>query len=201
MSILANARQAGHAGLTSAVSRGTRTIGLAPTPPWLPARRTLRARLFRHGLEAPTGVPWIDESGMDDARVRLVYGSSVTGGAVAVTALALRVDLTDGSAGDLLLRAPGRPPWSRPGARRLVGDTMLTPATPYVVRGGLLSLGARQCGTETFELCCATSESGWRGFADLRISPSVDGTGRLRLDPARNPLPGLATSVPAPRAR
>jgi hypothetical protein len=39
------------------------------------------------------------------------------------------------------------------------------------VAGGLLSLGARQCGAETFELLCVAGDGEWRELADLRICP------------------------------
>jgi hypothetical protein len=77
---------------------------------------------------------------------------------------------------------------------------MLVAATPYLVPGGLLSLGARQCGAETFELCCHAGDGDeWRGFADLRISPHAHDAQPLEVDPVAHVLPGLETSVPAPR--
>lgn len=192
MSILANARQAGPTALISTVSR---SVGLGPVQPWLPAGETLGARLFRQGLEPGTGVEWIDEAGAVDAQVRLSYAASLTGNAVSVTSLALRFDNPDGSTGDLLLRSAARAP------RRTVRERMLTAATPYIVAGGrLLSLGARQCGAETFELCCALGNGEWRGFADLRISPRPHGGRPLHPDPLGNVLPGLEASIPAPRA-
>ncbi|WP_344158174.1 hypothetical protein [Nocardioides koreensis] len=192
MSILASARQAGPSALISTVSR---SVGLGPVQPWLPAGETLGARLFRHGLEPGTGVEWIDETGVGDAQVRLSYAATLTGNAVAVTSLALRLDNPDGSVGDLFLRAPAR------GSRRTARERMLVAATPYLVAGGrLLSLGARQCGAETFELCCARGDGEWRGFADLRISPRPHGGRPLHPDPLANVLPGLEAGIPAPRA-
>lgn len=193
MSILAHARQAGPSALISTVSR---SVGLGPVQPWLPAGETLRARTFRHGLEPGVGVEWIDEAGVVDAQVRLTYAATLTGNAVAVASLAVRFDIPDGTAGDLVLRA-------RAGtSRRTVRDRMLVAATPYLVAGGqLLSIGARQCGAETFELCCLTGDGEWRGFADLRISPRPHGGGRpFRAEPLAHALPGLEASIPAPRA-
>lgn len=192
MSILASARQAGPSTLISTVSR---TVGIGQVRPWLPAEETLRARAFRHGLEPGAGVAWLDEAGIVDARVRLGYAPSLRGNAPTVTSLAVRFDNEDGSVGDLLLRAQLRGP--RRQAR--VGG-MLVAATPYLVPGGLLSLGARQCGAETFELCCHGGDDGeWRGFADLRISPHPRDAQPLRVDPVAHVLPGLETSLPAPR--
>jgi len=192
MSILASARQAGPSALISTVSR---SVGLGPVQPWLPAGQTLRARVFRHGLEPGTGVEWVDEAGVVDAQVRLSYAATLTGNAVAVTSLALRLDNPDGTVGDLLLRPAAR------GPRRTPRERMLTAATPYIVAGGwLLSLGARQCGAETFELCCAAGTGEWRSFADLRISPRPHGGRTLHADPQANVLPGLEAGIPAPRA-
>ncbi len=201
MSILATARQTGPSALISTVSR---SVGLGPVRPWLPAAETLRARAFRHGLEPRVGVEWIDEPGVVDAQVRLSYASALAGNAVHVTGLAVRFDNPDGSVGDLLLRAPARTARQRSARQRpprqAPRDRMLTAATPYLVAGGLLlSLGARQCGAETFELCCAGPDGVWRGFADLRISPSPHGGQPLRPDPLAHVLPGLETSIPAPR--
>lgn len=204
MSILANARQAGLLSVS-------RTVGLGAVRPWLPAGETLSARLFRRGLEPGTGVPWIDESGTVDAQVRLLYGVSLTGHASSVALLALRLESADGSVGDLLLRAPSRDRRTPAAARRALGraggraggrEGMLTTPTPYVVAGvagGMLSLGARQCGTETFELSCIAGDGEWRDFADLRISPRPRGGLPLRVDPVAHALPGLEISIPAPR--
>ena len=72
---------------------------------------------------------------------------------------------------------------------------MLTAATPYLVPGGqLVSLGARLCGAETFELCCASGSGEWRGFADLRVSPVPRDLALLAPDPEGNVLPGLEAS-------
>jgi len=203
MSILASARQAGPSTLASPASLispasllGTvsRTVGLGQARPWLPAEKTLRARAFRHGLEPGAGVAWLDEAGVVDARVRLGYAPSLRGNTLTVTSLAVRFEDDDGSVGDLLLRAPVR------GARRARVGGMLVAATPYLVPGGLLSLGARQCGAETFELCCHAGDGDeWRGFADLRISPHAHDAQPLEVDPVAHVLPGLETSVPAPR--
>jgi len=203
MSILASARQAGPFTLASPASLispasllGTvsRTVGLGQARPWLPAEKTLRARAFRHGLEPGAGVAWLDEAGVVDARVRLGYAPSLRGNTLTVTSLAVRFEDDDGSVGDLLLRAPVR------GARRARVGGMLVAATPYLVPGGLLSLGARQCGAETFELCCHAGDGDeWRGFADLRISPHAHDAQPLEVDPVAHVLPGLETSVPAPR--
>ncbi|MFC4783545.1 hypothetical protein ACT8ZV_03665 [Nocardioides sp. MAHUQ-72] len=193
MSILASVRQAGPSGLLTSVSR---TVGLGPARPWLPAGETLRARLYRHGLEPGVGVPWLDEPGVVDAQVRLTYAASLAGSQVAVTGLALRVENPDGSVGDVLMQARG----PRRGAAR---DTVLTTATPYVVAGvpgGLLTLGARQCGAETFELLCVAGDGEWRPFGDLRVSPRPHGGRPLDPDPLANVLPGLTTRIPAPRA-
>jgi hypothetical protein len=156
----------------------------------LPPGQTLQARVFRHGLEQPVSVPWLDNGGVDEALVRLGRGSSLTGAPV-VNCLALRVELADGSVADVLLR--GRP------SRRPARDPLLV-SGPYVFDGGLISLGARQCGAETFELSCRTEQDDWRGFADLRVSASSTGEPALHADPATHLLPGLDIAVPAPRA-
>lgn len=191
MSLLGAARHTGWSAgdLFTTVSR---TVGVRPAQPWLPQGQTLRARVFRHGLEPPVWVPWLDNGGVDEALVRLTCGTSLTGATV-VTSLALRVEQAGDVSGDLVFRGPLRNhhPSRRP--------AMMT-AGPYLVDSGLISLGARQCGAETFELSCLADDGDWVGFADVRVGARpLDGT-VLLVDPAANPLPGLEMSIRVPRA-
>jgi hypothetical protein len=159
MSILGSARRAAPTTLLATVSRG---VGRAPARPWLPAGLPLLARLYRHGTEPAVGVPWLDEPGELDAVVSVTYASSAARTRGVVTGLDLRVEHPGGSE-DLRLRRPT----VRPGP-------VLVSATAYAaagVPGGLLSLGARQCGAQTFELLCVAGDGEWRELADLRICP------------------------------
>ena len=191
MSILGASRHAGSSAgdLFSNVSR---TVGLRSAQPWLPPGPTLGARVFRHGLELPVWVPWLDNGGVDEALLRLTCATSLTGAPV-VTSLALRVAQADDSIGDLVFRRPLR---SHHSSRR---PAMMT-SGPYLVDSGVISLGARECGAETFELFCLADDGDWVGFADVRVGAlPVDGT-VLQIDPASNPLPGLEMSIRVPRA-
>jgi hypothetical protein len=159
MSILGSARRAAPSALLTTVSRG---VGRAPARPWLPASVPLRARLYRHGTAPALGVPWLDGTGELDAVARVTYASSLARSRGVVTGLDLRLDHPEGRE-ELRLRGPGTRP-----------EPLLTAATAYAaagVAGGLLSLGARQCGAETFELLCVAGDGEWRELADLRICP------------------------------
>lgn len=191
MSFLGTARHAGSSAgeLYAAVSR---TCGRRPAQPWLPPGPTLGAQVFRHGLEQPVWVPWLDNGGVDQALLRLTCATTMRGAPV-VTSLALRVEQAGDSFGDLVFRRPLRNLYS---SRR---PTMMT-AGPYLVDSGVISLGARECGAETFELYCLADDGDWVGFADVRVGAlPVDGT-PLEADPVSNPLPGLEMSIRLPRA-
>lgn len=199
VSSLATARQAGPLSLLGTVSR---TVGLAPTRPWLPSGVTLGGRIYRHGRDPAVGVPWLDEAGVLAARVRLSHAlsrpGSRPGGAPAVTTIGLRLELPGAAGGpvtaaDLVLRAGSRPRWST-GRRRAVRPgpgPLLVSGVPYAAAGRPLSFAALPCGAETFELLCAVDHERWRPFADLRVCPRPVEDLPLDPDPVRNPPPGL----------
>ncbi|GAB3771948.1 hypothetical protein GCM10027600_30660 [Nocardioides ginsengisegetis] len=190
VSFLAIPRLTGsHAG--DLLSTMTRSVGLRPAAPWLPPGETLRARIFRHGLTPPVDVPWLDNGGVDDARVRLVSPLSLAGTSIAVTGLCLRVEQADGSVGDLVLRAPARPAWSPPSPRRVAREVVLVTESPYLSDAGPVSLRARQTGAESFELACRVGEGDWQVFADLRISSRPCVGEEFEPLPEVNTLPGL----------
>ena len=212
MSLLAPSRLAAPTTLWSTVSR---SLGLASAGPWLPAGRTLQGRLFRCGLEPATGVPWLDEPGVVDARVGLAYAPGRSGGGPAVATLVIRLAHPGGVAGDLVLRGGPRSRWvtgrrdtgRRDTGRRVTGrrravhtgpGPLLVSVPSYDVAGRPLALAARPCGAETFELLVALDREPWRPFADLRVRPRPLDDRPLRPDPVARPLPGLRVARPGP---
>jgi hypothetical protein len=181
----------------------TRTIGLTPRRPWLPAGETLRGRLFVPGQDPALGVDLLDRPGALDLRVRLGYAPGLIAAGPQVSTLALRLDV-GGRPADLLFSAP---PAARGTARRRrdrgADDcTLLASRTAYAVAGRPLVLAARVCGSESLELLCREDGhehdhehghgNGWRSVADLRVSPFPVGEPPLLADPVAHPLPGLS---------
>lgn len=202
MSILASARQTG-LGAGELLSSVTRSVGLGGAEPWLRPGETLGARLFRHGTTPAVGVAWLDEAGVDEALVRLTCSGSLTGGSPVVTGLALRLPQPDGSVGDVLFRAPARAargPWGAAAARRPGRGTLLTTGAAYLSDSGLVTLAARQCGIETFELSCLAGEGEWQHVGDLRVCALRTGLDPFVTDPAGNQVPGLEPAAWAPGA-
>ncbi|MGZ4446261.1 MAG: hypothetical protein ACXVEC_06225 [Nocardioides sp.] len=189
MSLFAAPRLTGvHAG--DLLSTMTRTVGLRPTTPWLPAGETLRGRVFRHGLTPPVDVAWLDNAGVDDAWVRLTAPMALTGTPVAATALEMRVEQADGSVGDVVLRAPARG-WASTASRRSAREQALVATTSYASPHGSVQISARRTGAESFALACRPGAGDWVYFADLRIS-SRPWTGEVfEPEPEVNLLPGL----------
>jgi len=187
VTLLAHAHAAPRAVLDSV----SRSMGLLPRRPWLPAGETLRGRMFVTGSGPDLGVALLDEPGAVDVRVRLGYAPGLTGAGPLVSTLALRLDV-EGRPADLFFATP---PGTRamPRKRRDDDCTVLTSRATYAAAGAPLLLAARACGSETLELLCrdAGPDGGWRGIADLRVSPYPLGEPPLAVDPIARPLPGL----------
>jgi hypothetical protein len=164
-----------------------------------PARRplhprgvVLRARIYRHGSAEPTGVPWLDDPGQDDAVVRLSRAIGLPARLPDIHGLAVRLGSGD-DAGDILFASTG---WGRLSrfvltASRDPGGRPLTTLLPYRTDLGALLLGARAVGVETYELSWAHRGGDWQLFAVLRLSTERAAEQRISFDPVRHQVSGL----------
>lgn len=177
-------------GVLAAATGGLAALRRARKP-LHPSGEVLAARVFRNGSAEPTGVPWLDDAGEDDAVVRLSRAIGLAGPLPDIHGLAVRVDL-DGGYGDLLFATTGRGPVSRfvlvpsRGARTQPMTTLL----PYRTDSGPVVLSADPVGVEAFELSWARPTGEWQAFGCLRLStrPVAE---EVSFDPVVNQLPGL----------
>ena len=167
--------------------------------PLHPRGETLTATVTRSGLRPAVGVPWIDESGVDDAQVRLSRAVGLPRGWPDIFGLALRVPDAEGF-GDVLFATTGRGLIGRfvllPG--RSTTSWMYTTLIPYRTASGPLILAADPDGPNAFMLACARPTGAWRLFGRLVLEPSpafgADDTDHIgpAFDPVLNQLPGLS---------
>lgn len=176
--------------------------------PLHPRGRLREGTLRRTGAEPPTGVPFLDEPGVDPVRVRESRAIGLPGPVPDVHGLALRVTHDDGTCSDLLLASSGRgrvgrhtltacrEPWGRP----------MTTLLPYRSPSGPLAIGARRTARGTVQLDCAVGGGPWRPFAELELAAAqpteaVPGPGRISFDPVLHPVPGLEQYAVVERLR
>lgn len=166
--------------------------------PLHPRGETLAATVTRSGLKPAVGVAWIDESGVDDGRVRLSRAVGLPRGWPDIFGLAVRVP-TGGGFGDLLFATTGRGTVGRflllPG--RTSTSWMYTTLIPYRTGSGPLLLAADPDGAGAFTLACARPTGTWRMFGRVVLEPSHDsGAGAHEsepdFDPVLNQIPGLS---------
>jgi hypothetical protein len=167
-----------------------------------PARKPLhpRGELFsavveRSGLDAPVGVPWIDEPGRTTVLVRLSRATGLPPSLPDIHGMALRIPTDDAGHADILLATTGTGRISRfvlfPAGSADHGaySTLI----PYETKVGALNLAALPVRDEarTFALACARGTGKWRTFARMRLEdlPLEDSPS---FDPVLNTLPGLA---------
>ncbi|WP_193605732.1 hypothetical protein [Nocardioides dongkuii] len=184
--------------LLAAATRAAAAVRPAAKP-LHPSGRIRQARLYRHGLNPPLGIGFLDAPGVDEVVVRESRAVGLPQALPDVQGLALRVPVGDGAYGDLLLASTG---WGKVSrfvltvSRTTYGRPMTT-LLPYRTTAGPLLLGARSVGHATVELSCAVGDGPWRHFADLRLSeldadPSVlDERGDISFDPVLHRVPGL----------
>jgi hypothetical protein len=151
------------------------TVGLSSLrharKPLHPSGEVLAGRVFRSGSTERTGVPWLDEPGEDDVRVRLSRALGLPGRLPDIHGLAVRVQAPDGD-GDLLFATTGRGVLSRfvlVPSRRPSTQPMTT-LLPYRTESGPIVLGAEAMGEQLFELSWARPAGEWHVFAVLRLS-------------------------------
>ena len=159
--------------------------------PLHPEGGVVRARLVRHGLDQPTGVPWLDGPGRDEALLRWSRAIGTPASAPDIHGLAVRVSSSDQSYGDLLFATTGWSPMVR--AVLLPGRSAQRPMTtllPYTTPSGALVLGARPDG-DVIRLYVASPLSAWREFAEIRQHGPALADQPISFDPVRNAVPGL----------
>ncbi len=176
--------------LLAGITRGIAALRPA-SKPLHPAGSVRRGVLVRHGVDTPTGVPWLDEPGTDDVLLRWSRAIGLPAPLPDIHGLAVRLVHPGRPPGDLLLATTG---WSRltrvvllPGLSRWRPMTSLL---PYATPSGAVLLGALP-GERATSLHVASPWGPWQLFAELH---EVEGPGadeQIDFDPVENPLPGL----------
>jgi hypothetical protein len=152
------------------------------------------ATVHRHGLTRATGVPWLDEPGVDEALVRFSRAVGLPPPLPDVHGLGIRILGADGPA-DLLLSTAMRGRLARHVLRpaREPRSAAYTCIVPFGTPSGPLMVGARPEG-EAFSLEVAGRGEPWRRFARLVVAAPEqvpEHPDELDLDPVLNPVPGL----------
>jgi hypothetical protein len=187
-----NSRVSSAAG--SVIGGVTRIGGaLRPVAKPLHPKGTLRhARLHRHGVEPPVGVPFLDLVATDDVLVRESRAIGLPRPLPDVHGLALRVPNPDGTVGDLLFSTTGRGRLTRfvlMPTRRTYGRP-LTTLLPYQTVAGPVLLGVHQVAAGRLEVAFAVGNGPWRSFGELVLSER-ESDEDVSFDAVRNTLPGL----------
>lgn len=164
--------------------------------PLHPRGELLRADVTRTGLDAATGIQWLDEPGDNQALVRVSRAIGLPDRLPDVRGLAVRVFTADGGFGDLLFATTGVGRSTRyllmP---RTSAQRAHTTLLPYRTPRGPLLLGALPASSPArFDLVCASPRGSWRRFGSLRIGTSPAGPDPdplIAFDPMLNTLPRL----------
>lgn len=188
------ARTAASAG-GAVLSGATRALAAVrpAAKPLHPQGKVLDACLYRHGVEPPLGVEFLDTVSTDEVLVRESRAIGLPRRLPDIHGLAIRVTKADGSYGDLLFATTGLGRLTRfvlTFSKTMYGRP-LTTLLPYDTTAGPVLLGARASGGHTVELVCSVGDGEWRHFADLRLSETDAADQDVSFDPVRNQLPGL----------
>ena len=182
------------AGGGSVLSGAARLLAARPAArPLHPKGTVVLAQLRRHGANPPTGVPWLDDHGVDQVLVRRSRAIGLPGALPDVHGLSLRVPLGADRYGDLLFAMTGLGPIGRfvlTGSRSGTGRPFTT-LLPYATPTEPILLAAVPRDEDRFELACARSTGSWRPFADLVLSAEEGPDPLISFDPLLNPVPGL----------
>jgi hypothetical protein len=176
------------------LAAGTRAIAALrrSRKPLHPRGEVLTGRIYRHGSDMPTGVPWLDQPGRDEAVVRRSRAIGLPWPLPDIHGMAVRVTSAQG-AGDILFASTG---WSRLGRFVLTASRHrrvrpMTTLLPYRTTAGPILIGARARGTRNYELFWARRDGPWQTFAELILSGPAGDDQDISFDPVRVQLPGL----------
>lgn len=176
--------------LLAAATRGVGAVRQAPKP--LHPKGSVAVARVSRCTGAATGVPWLDEPDSDMVLVRRSRAVGLPTRWPDVHGLALRVALTRGGVGDLLLASTGWGPQGRflldPG--RHPGTQFFGSLLPYRSAIGPVLLGALPLGDDAWVLVWARARGPWQPFARLELGPTLPGE-QVSFDPVLNRLPGL----------
>ena len=168
--------------------RRSQTGPQAPASAWL---RRCRQGLALHGC-CQAGVAWLDEPDSDLVLVRRSRAVGLPTRWPDVHGLAVRVALTRGGVGDLLLASTGWGPRGRflLHAGRHPETLFFGSLLPYRSGIGPVVLGALPHGDDSWVLVWARARGPWQPFARLELGPTLPGE-QVSFDPVLNRLPGL----------
>lgn len=176
------------------LASGTRALGAVrdSAKPLHPDGELRAATLTRTGGPVPSGVPWLDEPGTDDALVRVSRAVGVPAALPDIHGLAVRIGTGDGPA-DLLLASTGSGPLSRFVllASRSATRLPLTSLLPYRSARGAIVLAAFADSERSFELSWARPFGSWVRFGRLDLGAPVIAQEPVSFDPVLHVLPGL----------
>ena len=151
-----------------------------------------RATLTRFGSPVPTGMAWLDETGRDEALVRVSRAVGLPAPLPDIHGLAIRV-APEGTPSDVLLAGTGLGLLSRylllP-SRTPTGHP-LTTLLPYRSPRGPLLLGVVPESERRFGLCWAAPLVPWTFFATLELGESLGDDTRQHLHVVRDSAQAL----------
>ena len=161
----------------------------------LPAGRPLlghrRGELHREGSDEAVGVPLLDEPGVDAVTARVSRATGLPAPLPDIHGLAVRVPLTDGRHGDLLLASTGLGPATRFLLKPARHPRVLTTLLPYATPTGPVLLAAVAQGEERYDLLWARTRGPWHRWGRLILRERHDADPLVSFDPVANPLPAL----------
>lgn len=169
---------------------------LRPTAkPLHPRGRLVRATLTRPGLTPPSGVRWLDETGIDEVLVRVSRATGLPSPLPDIHGLAIRVPVAADRHADLLFATTGTGRLTRFVLRPALSaqDRPQTTLLPYRTPSGPALLAALPEAKHRLRLAFASGSGQWRPFGVLALSESDTGDAdpTVSFDPMLHTIPGL----------
>jgi hypothetical protein len=172
-----------------------------------PRGQVLEGRVDRHGSISRTGVPWLDEAGIDHVAVRLSRSVGLPAPRADILGLALRIPVAPCRFGDVLMATTGSGLLGRyvllPARRH--GIRAYTSLFPYRTMAGPLLLAAIPTAGNPrhLELAYSRPRGPWLSFGTLKVTEAAYPGHDLDLsfDPVLNVIPGLDSYDWAARLR